>query len=151
MRFEQLLTPQCIAPELSATTKPEALRELAALLAASAGLSQEVITERLLEREQMATTGIGSGVAVPHARMDNLDRTIGVLGRSLAGIDFNAMDGRRVHLVFAILSPPRANREHLQALALVAHMLKSAQVRDRLMAMPDAASLYQAALSAAET
>jgi mannitol/fructose-specific phosphotransferase system IIA component (Ntr-type) len=95
-------------PELKGTTKTEALKEMVEKLTAAARIKDGEILERMLhQREQLGSTGIGRGVAVPHGRSLAIERLTVVFGRSAAGIDYDAMDGKPVHLVFLTVAPPQ--------------------------------------------
>ena len=89
---------------------------------------------RLLERERTMSTGLGGGVAVPHAKTDKVRHQVVALGRVLDGVDFKAIDGRPVHLVFLLLGPPDSTRQHVDLLARIAYLVKAPGVIDALLA-----------------
>ena len=97
---------------------------MAATAATLTGLDSRVIVERLLERERLGSTGFGGGVAIPHGKMDGLEKVVGLVARLANPIDFQAIDGMPVDLVFVLLSPPDAGVEHLKALARVSRKLR---------------------------
>src|SRR5262245_1751526 len=106
MRIADFLREQMVVPVLRAHNKQEVLEELAEQLArAKPNLEQSAILEVLQARERLASTGIGEGVAIPHGKLPSADGLIACLGRSVEGIDFDAMDGQNAHLFFALLAP----------------------------------------------
>lgn len=121
MQLSDLLEPRSVSVANAAGSKKRVLEEAAALLAAAiAGSEQESIYERLLERERLGSTGVGHGVALPHARIDGLTRAHGAFVQLAAGVDYDAIDGKPVDLVFALVVPQEATEEHLQLLAKLA-------------------------------
>lgn len=144
MKLAELLTPELIALDLRAGGHEEAIDELVGQLASAKGLTAEFATEiidSLKAREEQISTGIGSGVAIPHAFSDNSDRVLAVLGRSAAGIDFNSLDGQPVRLVILFVVPRKQYHLHLQTLAAIAKMVTNPEIRSALLDAPDAHSL----------
>ncbi len=116
-----------------ASSKKRILEQAAQLLAESDGEPDaEQIFERLLERERLGSTGLSGGVALPHARMPGLHESRGAFLQLAEAVDFDALDGNPVDLVFALLVPEDANEEHLQLLAKLAAMFNEEELRDRL-------------------
>lgn len=116
-----------------ASSKKRVLEQAARLLAADTEEpSAEQIFERLLERERLGSTGLAGGVALPHARMPGLSESRGAFLRLTEAIDFDALDGQPVDLVFALLVPEEANEEHLQLLASLAAMFNNESLRNQL-------------------
>jgi PTS system nitrogen regulatory IIA component len=147
MKINGLLQPEDIIPDLVAETKEEVLGELAAKISERhSGLDRGEILRILLERERLGSTGIGDGVAIPHGKLKQLDKPLMVFARSLAGIDFNALDNRPVNLFFLIIAPEAAVGVHLKMLARISRILKDPAVRNGLLNAPDAAALYSAIL-----
>jgi PTS system nitrogen regulatory IIA component len=124
----------------SAATKPQALAALAEVGAREIGRHPSAVLQGLLEREALGSTGVGNGVALPHARFDGLDRMYGVFVRLDAPVPYDAVDDRPVDLLFALLAPSDAGVEHLRALARVSRLLRSGELRQqlRLARSPDA-------------
>lgn len=121
-------------------TKAEALRTLADLLArGDASLTVAEIEDVLVKREELQSTGVGSGVAIPHGSMDRLDRILGALLVCKSPIDFAAIDGEPVSILFAVVGPKRSTGEHLKTLARVSRLLRDDGFRQRLVesARPD--------------
>jgi nitrogen PTS system EIIA component len=132
MNIGDLLDHGAIAPRVTAPTKRQALRVVAELAARSFGLKAGVVLDALLEREAAGSTGVGYGVAVPHARLAGLTRLRGVFVRLEQPVPFDAVDDRPVDLVFALFAPPDAVGEHLRALARVSRVLRQADLREQL-------------------
>ena len=127
MKFKDFLCRDAVIYSMQATEKREALRELVESLAAVKAVKKQdvpAVVSALVKRENLGSTGIGRGVAVPHARFDGVKKLVGALGRSEAGIEFNALDGRPVHVLFLLVSSPSDSADHLQALERVARVLK---------------------------
>jgi len=127
MKFKEFLRRDAVIGSMEATEKRQALRELVeALVKVRAVRKQDVsaIVSALMKRENLGSTGIGRGVALPHARFEGVKTLVGALGCSEAGIEFNALDGQPVHVMFLMLSSPADSAKHLQALERVARLLK---------------------------
>ncbi|HOW73859.1 MAG TPA: PTS sugar transporter subunit IIA [Phycisphaerae bacterium] len=125
MTVSEMVRRGAIVPDLSARTKVPALAELLAALLNVGGIAQEELPEAataLLARERLGTTGIGRGIAVPHAKHNAIPGTVAVLGRSTCGIDFASLDGEPVHLLLMILSNRQSSEGHLRALASAARL-----------------------------
>jgi PTS system nitrogen regulatory IIA component len=115
-----------------ASSKRQALHLVADVAAEALGLTTERVLEALLEREALGSTGLGSGVAVPHARVPGLNRVTGVFVRLDTPVAYGSVDDQPVDLLFALFAPPAAGAEHLRALAAVSRALRSAEMRERL-------------------
>jgi nitrogen PTS system EIIA component len=128
------LKKDAIILEMKAATKEGALRELAALAATLCGrFTEETLYNVLLEREAVGSTGVGNGVAIPHGKIEGLDEILLCLGRSRAGINFDAIDKRPAHLFVLLLSPAGKAGEYLQTLARVSKILKETNKRQLLL------------------
>ena len=134
MKILDILSKDCIIPELRSRTKKEVLEELTAALSnCKANLNKEALVEVLLERERLGSTGIGDGIAIPHGKIKDLDELILSFGRSTQGIEFDSMDGRPTHLFFLLIAPENSAGIHLRALAKISRLLKSAHFRQQLL------------------
>src|SRR3989337_493311 len=134
MRLIDILTQDCIVPDLKGRVKREVLEEMAAELTFKfAGLNKERLLEVILERERLGSTGIGYGVAIPHARLKGLNSVIILFGRSLPGVEFQAMEERPAHLFFLIVAPEDSTTAHIKILARISHLLQDAVLRNRLI------------------
>jgi PTS system nitrogen regulatory IIA component len=132
MTIEALLDRRAITPRLSARTKRQALSLVAETAARRFGLDAGEVLDALLAREDAGSTGVGAGVAVPHARLAGLERMRGVFVRLDTPVDYDAVDGAPVDLMFALFAPTDAGAEHLRALARVARLLRRAELREQL-------------------
>ncbi len=132
MNIGDLLDRAAISPRVSATTKRQALSVIAEIAARSFALKAPAVFDALMEREAAGSTGVGLGVAVPHARLAGLTRIRGVFLRLDQPVEFQAVDDMPVDLLFALLAPPEASGEHLRALARVSRVLRQADLREQL-------------------
>jgi len=142
MELSGLLTQQAVIADLRVTSKKQALQELAERAAKLTGLHERQIFDVLLERERLGTTGVGSGIAIPHGKLAGLKKLYGVFARLGTPIDFEAIDDRPVDLIFLLLAPETAGADHLKALARVARLLRNAEVARKLRESRDADALY---------
>jgi PTS system nitrogen regulatory IIA component len=142
VEFVELIAPESIVPNLHATSKKQALQELARHGAALTGLGERQIFDVLLERERLGTTGVGSGIAIPHGKLPGLDRLYGLFARIETPIDFDAIDEQPVDLIFMLLAPENAGADHLKALARVSRLLRDKAVCDKLRGSDNADALY---------
>lgn len=127
------ITETRIARGLELGSKKRLLEALARLLASEhPALNPDMIFERLLERERLGSTGLGHGIALPHARIKEVKDALGAFVSTAKGVDYDAMDGEPVDLAFALLVPESATEEHLQLLAQLAGLFSDARVRKRL-------------------
>ena len=117
MTITDLVAPEAIIPALKVNSKKQALQELAARAAVLTGQNERAVFEVLLQREKLGTTAVGYGVAIPHGKLPKLDKLFGLFARLERPIDFEAMDGQPVDLVFLLLAPEGAGADHLKALA----------------------------------
>jgi nitrogen PTS system EIIA component len=142
MTMTELVTPEAIIPSLRVSSKKQALQELAQRAATMTGLNERSIFEVLLQREKLGTTGVGNGVAIPHGKLTELKTIFSLFARLERPIDFEAMDGQPVDLLFLMLAPEGAGAEHLKALARVARLLRQDETVSKLRASRDAESIY---------
>lgn len=144
MNITSILRGEAILPELKAKDKHQVIQELAELVAkVEPTIRVEDLVKILLEREALGSTGIGSGVAIPHGKLSHIDHIVAVFGRSKAGVEFDSQDGEPAHLFFALVAPENTAGLHLKALAKLSRLLKEAGFREQLMKAPDAPTLYQ--------
>ena len=142
MPLSDLLTLTAVLPSLRAGSKKHAIQEIAARAAGLSGLPEREVFETLLQRERLGSTGIGSGIAIPHGKMPGLGGLFGLFARLDRPIDFEALDGEPVDLLFLLLAPEGAGADHLKALARVARLLRDPAVTRKLRATSDAATLH---------
>ncbi len=142
VKISDLLSPTDVMIDVRASHKGPLLQELAAMAAASLGLPVDQVASFLLKREELGSTGIGKGVAIPHARLPDLQRPYGLLAKLKQGIAFDAIDGQAVDILFVLLLPAAAENDALAALALVARTLRPPENLARLRAARKASELY---------
>lgn len=142
MEVGDLLTRSVVAIRAGAPNKRQLLHVLADMAAPALGVPAETVLEGLAEREALGSTGLGGGVAVPHARLPGLTRVSGVFLKLEQPVAFEALDDLPVDLVFGLFAPAEAGAEHLRALAAVSRLLRRSEVRDRLRQARSADSLY---------
>jgi PTS system nitrogen regulatory IIA component len=132
MDIGDLLARDGIVLRSGASSKRQALQVVAASAAQALGMDEHAILAALLEREALGSTGLGSGVAVPHARLAGMERVCAVFVRLDTPIAYGAVDDRPVDLLFALFAPPREGAEHLRALAAVSRAMRSPELREQL-------------------
>ena len=133
----ELLTLNDVRLDLDVANKPQLLDEVAALLAARHGLSKTLVLESLTVREQLGSTGVGHGVAIPHARMNQCAVPAAAFVRTRFAIPFDAPDGKPVSVFLGLIVPNKATERHLQLLATAAGMLSDRTFRDKLRTSTD--------------
>ncbi|HZU84441.1 MAG TPA: PTS sugar transporter subunit IIA [Polyangiaceae bacterium] len=147
MRLIELLTPERVAIRhndngASPVDKAGVIKIMAQLLAPAAHVDNAEVERVLSEREQLQSTGIGEGVAIPHGALTQLQSQYATLVIVPEGVEFAAIDGLRVNILFAVIGPKRATGEHLKTLARVSRLLRNKAFRDRLVAAADAKDAY---------
>jgi PTS system nitrogen regulatory IIA component len=144
MKISDLLSPDDVLIDIKATGKLNLLQELCRRAAAHLTIPEEVILKEILKREQLGSTGMGNGIAIPHTRVGGIGKAFGLLARLYRAIDFESVDAAPVDLVFLLLLPATSHDEQLKALALVARKLKDPDLLEKLRAAPNAQSLHKA-------
>jgi|SRR6266700_2501287 len=142
MPLADLVAPNAVIPALKVNNKKQALQELAARAAALTGQNERSIFEILLQREKLGSTGVGNGIAIPHGKLATLNKLFGLFARLARPVDFEALDGQPVDLVFLLLAPEGAGADHLKALARVARLLRDPDLARKLRDSRDAEALY---------
>lgn len=142
MPLTDLVAADAIVPALNVTSKKQVLQELATKAAALTGQSERAILETLQQRERLGSTGVGNGIAIPHGKLPKLGKLFGLFVRLDRPIDFDALDGQPVDLIFLLLAPESAGADHLKALARVARLLRDGEVARKLRDSRDADALY---------
>lgn len=144
VEIADIITPDGIVLDLKAcSSKRQVLKELAEHAATVVGIDPERLLEALQERERLGTTGIGHGIAIPHARMAELDRLFGVFARLDQPVDFEALDDQPSDLIFLLLAPDSADADSLKALARISKLLRDPTLRERLRQEPDRDTVYR--------
>ena len=144
MKIADLIVPDRVIVPMQVSDKAQLLRELSRRTARLLPIDPQAIVDALQAREVLGSTGIGHGIAVPHARMKGLQQMFGLFARLERPIDFDPIDGQPVDLVFLLLVPDRAGNEHLAALAAVARQLRDRNVAAQLRAVATRGELYDA-------
>jgi PTS system nitrogen regulatory IIA component len=142
MEFSEFMTPECVIASLRATSKKQALQELAKKAAEISGADERQILEVVMERERLGTTGVGNGIAIPHGKLPGLKRLSGVFARLEKPIDFESIDEQPVDLIFLLLAPEGAGADHLKALARVSRLLRDRRVCEKLRGSDRAEALF---------
>ena len=127
MKFADFIRVTAIKAEMTAEDKPDAIRELVQALAGSGAIKSpdvDGIVAAIMKREELGSTGIGRGVAVPHTKHPSVERLVGTVGVSVGGVDFNSLDGDKVQLFFLLVSPPDRPGDHLRALENISRQLR---------------------------
>ena len=142
MEISKILRPEAVRLLSAVSSKKRLMHELGDVAEAVYGLKAPSVVEALLERENLGPTGVGHGVALPHARMDGLEEVSGAFVLLEKPVDFDAVDRQPVDLVFALFAPKEAGVEHLKALALVSRTLRDAAICNKLRSNHDTVTLY---------
>ena len=127
MKFSDFVVPEAIRADLGAEDKEEVIREMVQSLQDAGGIESdefESIVKAILKREELGSTGIGRGVAVPHTKHPSVDRLVGTVAVSGEGVDFDSLDGEKVFLFFLLISPPDRPGDHLRALENISRQLR---------------------------
>lgn len=143
MRLDSLTEPELIFPELDVTTRDELLRSMAERLQEHQVIDNaEELYGKLVEREQLGSTGVGAGVAIPHCKLRGLDHVVLAIGITRDGVDFGAVDTKPVRLFFLVVSPTETPAHHLQVLAAISRWLKQNSHVARLLELRDRQAIY---------
>lgn len=151
MDLSAILQPETVRVMGSLTSKKRLFQELAEIAEAVCRTRASDVFDALQERESLGPTGVGNGVALPHARLSGLDRVKGVFLKLEKPVEFDAVDRQPVDLVFGLFAPEDAGVEHLKALALVSRTLRENTIRTKLRANSDTATLYAILTEGEET
>lgn len=142
MELSQILAPGAVRIISHLTSKKRLFQEIGEMMAAVHGLNASVAVDGIQERESLGPTGVGHGIALPHARLQELDRIIGVFLRLEKPLDYDSVDRQPIDLVFALFAPKDSGVDHLKALALVSRTMRDAAVVAKLRANTDPAKLH---------
>lgn len=143
MEIEDLLaSPDHVLAKLKSGNKKQALQDMARRAAELSGLHERAIFDVLLERERLGTTGVGNGIAIPHGKLPEANKMIGLFSRLEQPIDFDAIDEQPVDLIFLLLAPEGAGADHLKALARVSRLLRDRAVCEKLRGTDQADAIY---------
>ena len=142
MLLSDFISPDSVVASLKAKTKKQLLQDLSARAARLTGLPERNIFDVLLQRERLGSTGLGHGIAIPHGKLAGLKRIVGIFARLAEPVDFDAVDGAPVDIVFLLLAPEGAGADHLKALARISRLLREGSAVEKLRASKDGAALY---------
>ncbi len=143
MKIKKILSEECILDNLKATSKYEVIAELAApLIQKYKDLDPEEVVKVLLDREELGSTGIGEGVAIPHGKLKSSQQVIAVFGRSITGVPFNCHDDKLAHFFLVLLAPESMTGHHLQILARLSKIFKGSHFRSKLLKAKTALEIY---------
>ncbi len=142
MEITDLLNQEGVVANLRVTSKKQALQELSKMAATITGLHERAIFDVLLERERLGTTGIGNSIAIPHGKINTLERLYGIFARLETPVDFDSIDEQPVDLIFLLLAPESAGADHLKALARVSRLLRDKASCDKLRGTDNQEALY---------
>jgi len=142
MEISGILNPEAVKVFAAISSKKRLFQEIGDIAGSVYGLNSSATVEALLERESLGPTGVGHGVALPHARLPNLDRVIGTFIILEKPLDFGAVDRQPVDIAFALFAPEESGVEHLKALALVSRTLRDTSLCSKLRANPETTKLF---------
>jgi PTS system nitrogen regulatory IIA component len=148
MKISDFLSPADVALDVCESDKARLLQQLSSQAAAKVGLSANEVCTQIIKREELGSTGVGNGVALPHARLRGLSTPFGLFARLRHGIDFEAIDSQPVNIVFLLLLPDGTGASQLNALASVARALRDPETLQRIRSAADRDSLFQAIVDA---
>ncbi len=144
MKVIDFLKPELILADLKSSAKTDVLAEMCGRVTQVMHEIDPATLRRVLEeRELLASTAIGDGIAIPHGKLESVGELVGALGRSVRGLEFDSIDGKPTHLVFMLVAPANSTGIHLKALARLSRLFRDAQFRQRLLEAPDAPSMFR--------
>ena len=145
MKISDILVRDASILDLVSTSKDDLLGEMArSLAAAEPALEAEALLTVLREREALQSTGIGEGVAIPHGKVQGLDRLVAAFARSTRGVDFDSIDGQPTQLLFLLIVPEQSGGQHLKALARISRFFRDASFREKLLGAGDLEEIFRA-------
>ena len=142
MEINGLISPDTVIANLHATSKKQILQELSRRAANLTGEPERTIFGVLMKRERLGTTGVGSGVAIPHGKLQSIKKLHGLFARLEQPVDFQSIDERPVDLIFLLLAPETAGADHLKALARISRVLRDSKICTKLRGTDTADALY---------
>lgn len=143
MKINEILKKDFVLSELSSDNKSDMLFELCKYLERKGIIKdKKVLFDSLMEREKLASTGIGENLAIPHVKMDGIEQIVGLLGKSVKGIEFESLDNQPVHFVFLLLIPQISTGQHLKALARISRLFKNSDLRIQILKAKKADEIY---------
>lgn len=143
MKISDLISNDSIILDLKATTKQQVLEEISNFVAQTSNLNQEKTLEVLKERENICSTAIDEGVAIPHGKLSGLNKIICVIARSNKGIDFDSLDEKPTHIFILLLSPENSSNLHIQALSTISKIFKNPELRENILKSSTIDEIYE--------
>ena len=144
MKITDILQESSVVASLAGRSKADVIQEMAGVLTRDhTEIDRQRLIQALEDRERLNSTALGDGVAIPHGKLPGLKRVLAAFGRSLAGVDFQSLDGKPTHLFFLLVAPEDSAGAHLKALARISRLLKEETFRRRLMEAPSARDLFE--------
>ena len=142
MTIASLISPAAVMANVPGNSRKQVFQVISERLATLSGLDERAILETLRQRERLGTTAVGQGIAIPHGRIAGLNRLVGLFAKLARPVDFEAMDGQPVDLMFVLLAPEDAGADHLQALARIARLFRGPTLAQKLRQADDEATVY---------
>ena len=143
MKITDILKKDYIIDSLVSNDKASTLEELSSFLKNKGLISnKENLLNALMEREKLGSTGIGENVAIPHAKISEIDQIITIFGRSIKGIEFDSLDKKPVHFIYLVLAPAKSSGQHLKVLARISRLLKNKSLREAIMGAAETNQIY---------
>lgn len=144
MKIVEFIREELVIPELASTAKADILAELAGHLAThNPGVSKDALLKVLLDREKLASTAIGEGVAIPHGKLDAVGKLVACVGRARQGVAFDSIDGAPTFIFFVLVAPENSTGIHLKALARISRLFKDPEFRARLLAADTGPEMFR--------
>ena len=142
MEIRDLVLSEGVVANLRVTSKKQSIQELSRRAAEISGQPERTVFDVLMERERLGTTGVGNGIAIPHGKLEKIDRLYGIFARLESPVDFQAIDDQPVDLIFLLLAPESAGADHLKALARVSRLLRDKETCEKLRGTNTVDGLY---------
>jgi PTS system nitrogen regulatory IIA component len=143
MKISDILKKEHVIKELNSCDKKNVLDELSSFLEAEGEITnKESLLAALIEREKLGSTGIGENVAIPHAKISEIDKIITVFGRSKNGVEFESLDQKPVNFIFLVIAPENSTSQHLKALARISRLFKNPSLRESVLRTNEADQIY---------
>ena len=143
MKITDILKKEYIIEDLVSSDKESTLDELSSFLKGKGMIpNKETLQSALMQREALGSTGIGENVAIPHAKINEIDQIITVFGRSIKGIEFDSLDKKPVHFIYLVLAPMNSSGQHLKVLARISRLLKNKSLRESIIRATEANQIY---------
>lgn len=143
MKITDILKKEFVIPDLDGNDKDSVLRELSGFLEEKGAIkNKDVLLTALTEREKLGSTGIGENVAIPHAKLDEINHIITLFGRSEKGVEFESLDKKPVHFICLVIAPANSTGQHLKALARISRLLKNPDLREAVLRSTEMEQIY---------